>query len=150
VKTAGVNLYASGVNDRGMTARDELTDQGKLLFGAGFVFGVTVTLCLLAVVLVAVTRVPATAGERAASPLLPSTLRPPGTLTSTTTPVASSEASVLSSVNVRSVVAVPFGRTSTVDGLALSVRSTGGGPLATAYWPGLVTPETVNWSAAGS
>jgi hypothetical protein len=53
-----------------MTARDELTDQGKLLFGAGFVFGVTVTLCLLAVVLVAVTRVPASAGDIAASPLV--------------------------------------------------------------------------------
>ncbi|PSP81099.1 hypothetical protein BRC78_09210 [Halobacteriales archaeon QH_8_68_33] len=55
-----------------MTIRDELTDQGKLLFGAGFVSGVTVTLCLPAVVLVAVTRVPATAGGLAASPLLAS------------------------------------------------------------------------------
>jgi len=53
-----------------MPTRDELTDQGKLLFGAGFVFGVTVTLCLLAVVLVAVTRVPATAADIGASPLL--------------------------------------------------------------------------------
>jgi hypothetical protein len=44
-----------------MGARDDLTDQGKLLFGAGFVFGVTVTLCLLGVVLVAVT--PGPAGE---------------------------------------------------------------------------------------
>lgn len=55
-----------------MTTRDELTDQGKLLFGAGFVFGVTVTLCLLAVVLVAVTRVPASSADLAASPLLAS------------------------------------------------------------------------------
>lgn len=50
-----------------MTARDELTDQGKLLFGAGFVFGVTVSMCLLAVVLVAVTSGPATPGGVGAS-----------------------------------------------------------------------------------
>lgn len=70
MKIAGVNLYALGANYRGMTTRDDLTDQGKMLFGAGFVFGVTVTLCLLAVVLVAVTRAPATAGDLAASPLI--------------------------------------------------------------------------------
>jgi len=39
-----------------MPESDGLTDQGKLLFGAGFVFGVTTTLLILAVVLVAVTR----------------------------------------------------------------------------------------------
>lgn len=39
-----------------MTETDDgLTDQGKLLFGAGFVFGVGVTLLLLGVVLVVVT-----------------------------------------------------------------------------------------------
>jgi hypothetical protein len=40
-----------------MTDPDRLTGQGKLLFGAGFVFGVTATLIILAVVLVGVTNV---------------------------------------------------------------------------------------------
>lgn len=39
-----------------MSDSDGLTDQAKLLFGAGFVFGVTTTLLILAVVVVAVTR----------------------------------------------------------------------------------------------
>lgn len=46
-----------------MTDSDEgLTDQSKLLFGAGFVFGVTATLLILVVVLVAVTRSSAGSG----------------------------------------------------------------------------------------
>jgi predicted membrane channel-forming protein YqfA (hemolysin III family) len=38
-----------------MSDSDGLTDKGKLLFGAGFVFGVTTTLLIFGVVLVAVT-----------------------------------------------------------------------------------------------
>jgi len=53
-----------------MANRDDLTDQGKLLFGAGFVFGVGTTLCLLAVVLVAVTQTSATAGGLGGSPVV--------------------------------------------------------------------------------
>jgi hypothetical protein len=53
-----------------MANRDDLTDQSKLLFGAGFVFGVGTTLCLLAVVLVIVTRTPAGTGGLGASQLL--------------------------------------------------------------------------------
>mgnify|MGYP000477524080 CR=1 FL=1 len=53
-----------------MANRADLTDQGKLLFGAGFVFGVGTTLCLLAVVLVAVTQTPAGPGGPAGSPVV--------------------------------------------------------------------------------
>mgnify|MGYP000076636922 FL=1 len=53
-----------------MTDSKDLTDQGKLLFGAGFVFGVGTTLCLLAVVLVTVTETPAGAGSLGGSPVV--------------------------------------------------------------------------------
>ena len=53
-----------------MTDSNDLTDQGKLLFGAGFVFGVGTTLCLLAVVLVAVTQTPAGTGGLGGSPVV--------------------------------------------------------------------------------
>lgn len=43
-----------------MSDSDGLTDTGKLLFGAGFVFGVTTTLLIFGIVLVAVTDVAAT------------------------------------------------------------------------------------------
>jgi len=53
-----------------MTDSKSLTDQGKLLFGAGFVFGVGTTLCLLAVALVTVTETPAGAGGLGSAPVV--------------------------------------------------------------------------------
>jgi len=53
-----------------MTDSKGLTDQSKLLFGAGFVFGVGTTLCLLAIVLVTVTETPAGAGSLGRSPVV--------------------------------------------------------------------------------
>lgn len=49
---------------------DRLADQGKMLFGAGFVFGVTTALLILAVVLVAVTRGETGAALSLTSPVL--------------------------------------------------------------------------------
>jgi hypothetical protein len=48
---------------------DGLTDKGKLLFGAGFVFGVMVTMLMLVVVLVV-----AVSGDAALEPTLQSSL----------------------------------------------------------------------------
>jgi len=48
---------------------DALTDKGKLLFGAGFVFGVMVTMLMLVVVLVV-----AVSGDAALNPTLQSSL----------------------------------------------------------------------------
>jgi hypothetical protein len=45
-----------------MSNSEGLSDQGKLLFGAGFVFGVTTTLLIFGIVLVAVTNAAGVAG----------------------------------------------------------------------------------------
>lgn len=51
-----MTLYSKDAEKMSAEPDERMTDQGKLLFGAGFVFGVMVTLVLLAVSLITVTR----------------------------------------------------------------------------------------------